>query len=178
MARLLSDVRLNQQVPDICTFIRGLAPRPLIRGGGQRVACGERVSRSGRVVRLTEYCRTAEMRSKAAFLERTVANLSIDQYRRHARRPFVEAPLEELAETLPLLDPQPRPDEVFAARERLNTVRRVLGAVGIRTREVYLAHRAGYSHQELADEFGVSISTIEKDIARAVVALMDMKEPQ
>lgn len=129
-------------------------------------------------VRLAEYCRTAEVRNEAAFLERTVANLSIDRYRHYARHPSVDAPIEELAETLPLLDPQPAPDEVCAAQERLDTVTRVLDAVGTRTREVYLAHRAGYSHRELAAEFGVSISTIEKDIARAVVALMDMRDPQ
>ena len=129
-------------------------------------------------VRLAEYCRTAEVRNEAAFLERTVTNLSIDRYRHHVRHPSADAPIEELAETLPLLDPQPSPDEVFAARERLEKVRRVLDAVGIRTREVYLAHRAGYSHRELAAEFGVSISTVEKTIARAVVALMDMRDPE
>src|SRR5689334_9654067 len=77
-------------------------------------------------VRLAEYCRTAEVRNEAAFLERTVANLSIDGYRRAARHPMVDTPVEELAETLPLLDPAPPPDEVLAAQERLNEVRRVL----------------------------------------------------
>lgn len=129
-------------------------------------------------VRLAEYCRTTEVRNETAFLERTVTNLSIDRYRHDARHPSAEQPVEELAEALPLLDPSPRPDEVLAAQERLNEIRRVLDAVSIRTREVYLAHRAGYSHQELAEAFDVSISTIEKAIARAVVALMDMRDPQ
>lgn len=130
------------------------------------------------LVRLTEYCQAATVRNEAAFLERTVTNLSIDQYRREARHSAVDKPIEELAGTLPLVDPTPRPDEVFAAQERLDEVRRVLDAVSVRTREIYLAHRAGYSHQELAATFGVSISTIEKSIARAVVALMDMRDPQ
>jgi DNA-directed RNA polymerase specialized sigma24 family protein len=86
--------------------------------------------------------------------------------------------VEELAETLALLDPGPGPDEVLAAQQRLNEVRRILDAISIRTREIYLAHRAGYSHQELASAFGLSISTVEKAIARAVVALMDIKDPQ
>lgn len=129
-------------------------------------------------VRLAEYCRTAEVRNETAFLERTVANLSIDRYRHDARYPSTEQPVEELAETLPLLDPSPPPDEVLAAQQCLNEIRRVLDAVSTRTREVYLAHRSGYTHQELAEAFGVSISTIEKAIARAVVALMDMRDPQ
>lgn len=129
-------------------------------------------------VRLAEYCRTAEVRNEAAFLERTVTNLSIDRYRRDARHPSMPKSIEELADTLPLLDPKPSPDEVLATQERLDEISRVLEAVSIRTREVYLAHRAGYSHQELAEAFKVSISTIEKTIARAVVALMDMRDPQ
>lgn len=129
-------------------------------------------------VRLTKYRRTAEVRNEAALLERTVTNLSINQYRRDARHRLMEKPIEDLAGTLALVDPTPRPDEVFAAQERLDEVRRVLDAVSIRAREMYLAHRAGYSHQELAAGFGVSISTVEKSIARAVIALMDMRDPQ
>ena len=129
-------------------------------------------------VRLTEYCRTAEVRNEAAFLERTVTNLAIDRHRHDLRHPAAKESVEELAETLPLLDPKPSPDEVLAAQERLEEIRHVLDAVSVRTREIYLAHRAGYSHRELAAEFGVSISTVEKAIARAVIALMDMKDPQ
>lgn len=129
-------------------------------------------------VRLTEYCRTATVRNEAAFLARTVTNLSINRYRHDACLPLAAKPVEELAETLPLLDSAPGPDEVLAAQERLEEIRRVLGALGARTRDIYLAHRAGYSHKELVTAFGVSISTIEKAIARAMVALMDMRDPQ
>lgn len=130
------------------------------------------------LVRLTQYCRTGVVQDEAAFLQRAVINLSIDWHRRECRHASTEASVEELAETLALLDPGPGPDEVLAAQQRLNEVRRILDAISIRTREIYLAHRAGYSHQELASAFGLSISTVEKAIARAVVALMDIKDPQ
>jgi RNA polymerase sigma factor (sigma-70 family) len=130
------------------------------------------------LLRLTEYCRAAPVRNEEAFLERTVINLSIDQHRRECRRPHSLESVEELAETLPLLDSSPGPDEILAAQQRLDGIRRALDAVSVRTREIYLAHRAGYSHQELASAFSVSTSTVEKAIARAVVALMDMREPR
>ncbi|MGH9735026.1 MAG: RNA polymerase sigma factor [Candidatus Acidiferrales bacterium] len=130
------------------------------------------------LVRLTQYCRAGVVHDEAAFLQRAVINLSIDLHRRECRHAWTETPVEELAETLALLDPGPGPDEVLAAQQRLNEVRRILDAISIRTREIYLAHRAGYSHQELASAFGVSISTVEKAIARAVVALMDIQDPQ
>lgn len=130
------------------------------------------------LVRLTEYCRTAQVQNEEAFLERTIINLSIDRHRRAIRRPQAAESVEEIAETLPLLDTNPGPDEVLAAQQRLDEIRKALDAVSVRTREIYLAHRAGYSHQELSAAFGVSTSTVEKAIARAVVALMDMRDPQ
>ena len=130
------------------------------------------------LLRLTEYCRAAQVQNEEAFLERTIINLSIDRHRRESRRPQASESVEEIAETLPLLDTRPGPDEVLAAQQRLNEIRKALDAVSVRTREIYLAHRAGYSHQELAAGFRVSTSTVEKEIARAVVALMDVREPQ
>ncbi len=127
-------------------------------------------------LRLTEYCRTEDVRNEAGFLQRTVINLSISRYRAERRHPAAGQPVEELAEILPLIDSTPAPDEVLAAQERLNEVRRVLEAISPRTRDIYLAHRAGYSYDELAVAHGVSISTIEKSVARAVVALMDLKD--
>jgi len=127
-------------------------------------------------LRLTEYCRTGEVRDEAGFLQRTAINLSIDRYRVDRRHPSAGQPVEELAEVLPLIDSAPAPDEVLAAQQRLNEVRRVLGMLGPRTRDIYLACRAGYRYEELAAAFGVSVSTIEKSVARAVVALMDMMD--
>lgn len=129
-------------------------------------------------LRLLEYCRKAEVRNEAAFLERAAINLSIDQHRREARHPVAEGSIEELAETLALVDTSPGPEEILAAEQCLNRIKRTLDAVSIRTREIYLAQRAGYSHQELAKAFGVSISTVEKTIARAVVALMDAQDAE
>ena len=126
-------------------------------------------------LRLTEYCRENEVRDEAAFLHRTVVNLSISAYRSRCRHPNAGLPVEDLAEILPLVDTAPGPDEVLAVRQRLNEVRKVLAAVSPRTRDIYLAHRAGCTHEELAVSYGVSRSTIEKSIARAVMALMDMK---
>lgn len=127
-------------------------------------------------LRLTEYCRTREVRNEAGFLQRTVINLSIDRHRVDSRHPCLGQSVEELAEVLPILDPAPGPDEVLASEQRLDQVRTVLGAVSPRTRDIYLAHRAGYSYEELAATFGVSTSTIEKSVARAVVALMNRRD--
>jgi len=87
-------------------------------------------------LRLTEYCRTQEVRNEEGFVQRTVVNLSIDRYRVDGRHPYAAQPVEELAEILPLVDSGPTPDEVLAAQDRLNEVRRVLGTVSPRTRDI------------------------------------------
>jgi len=49
----------------------------------------------------------------------------------------------------------------------------VLDAVSLRTREIYFAHRAGYSYAEIADHMNISQITIKRHIARALLAIME-----
>jgi RNA polymerase sigma factor (sigma-70 family) len=125
-------------------------------------------------LRLMEYCRTESVRDEAGFLQRTVMNLSIDRHRVDSRHPTAAQCVEEFAEIL--VDHSPTPEQVLAAEQRLEEVRRALNAAGPKARDIYLAHRAGYKYGELATIHGVSVSTIEKYVARAVIALMDMKD--
>ena len=51
----------------------------------------------------------------------------------------------------------------------------VLDGVGSRTREIFLMHRVeGCGCSQIAERFGVSVSAVEKHIAKAVLALMDV----
>lgn len=130
------------------------------------------------LLRLHQYCRTGEIRDAEAFLVRTVRNLSIDRHRREHRHLYDRQTVEEIDLKDALADTAPSPDEIYASHERLYRIRRTLEAVSIRTCDIYLAHRAGYSYAEIGTRMGVSNSTIEKHIARAVLALMDVKEPE
>ncbi len=147
----------------------------LLRRHGRSVEDAEDLIQEA-FLRLTEYCRTKPVHNEVGFLHRTVLNLSINRYRADGRHPAADLPVEALAEILPLVAAAPAPDEALAAEQRLNEVRKVLGAVSPRTRDIYLAHRAGYSYEQLAAFYGVSISTIEKSVARAVIALMDLRD--
>jgi RNA polymerase sigma factor (sigma-70 family) len=128
------------------------------------------------LLRLHQYCRRGEVRDAEAFLVRTVRNLSIDRHRRDHRHLYARQTVEEIDLEDALEDGAPPPDEIFAARERLYRIGRTLEAVSARTRDIYFAHRAGYSYAEIEARMGVSKSTVEKHIARAVLALMDVKE--
>jgi RNA polymerase sigma-70 factor (ECF subfamily) len=148
----------------------------LWRGGRSREEAEDLIQEA--LLRLQEYCQGGEVRDREAFLVRTVRNLSIDRHRRAHRHLYTDQSVEELETALPLLDPAPGADEIFEARQRLHKIRATLNAVSPRTREIYFAHRAGYSYAEIGAHLDISKSTIEKHIARAVLALMDAKEAE
>lgn len=124
-------------------------------------------------LRLHVYCQDQEVQKPEAFLSRTVLNLSVDMHRKEHRDLYAEEPVESFT----LIDMRPTPDEDFAAAERLNSIGAVLDALGPRTREIFLMHRVeGYGCAQIAARFGISVSAVEKHIARAVLALMDVVE--
>ena len=156
----------------IAKHIRRLSE--LLRGLGRSREDAEDLIQEA-FLRLHVYCQTHEVRQKEAFLVRTVQNLSVDAHRRAHRELYVDEPVE----TLPLLDVRLTPDEDAAVQERLDQVRATLDSLSPRTREVFLMHRLdGYSSGQIAESFGISVSAVEKHIARAVLALMRVTEPE
>jgi RNA polymerase sigma factor (sigma-70 family) len=126
-------------------------------------------------LRLHEYCRTSEVRNEEAFLTRTVSNLAINEYRRERVVSYANETLEELEQSAGLADASPGPERILAAQQRLDEITRVLGAVSERTCEIFLAHRAGYSYDEIAADLDISQRTVQKHIARAVFLLIRMR---
>lgn len=128
------------------------------------------------VLRLHVYASAGnEIRSPESFVARTALNLAIDAAR-HAHANLYEA---TSVEELTIIDTQPRPEEVFAAEERLIRMKDTLDRVSPRTREVFFMHRLqGFSHAEIASRLGISKSTIEKHIASAVTTLAMERESE
>lgn len=117
------------------------------------------------------YCAEGgEVREPEAFLTRTVKRLWMNARRdRHSDLYIAETP-----EELPLMDLGPTPDEVLAADECLKRMTQILDSINPRTREVFFLHRLdGLSYAQIAQQLGISISAIEKHIARAAAALTD-----
>jgi RNA polymerase sigma-70 factor (ECF subfamily) len=66
------------------------------------------------------------------------------------------------------VDPAPPADRVLAARQRAELVRARLSQLPERARAILLRHRVdGISQREIAQEFGVSQSTVESDLRAA-----------
>ena len=129
------------------------------------------------MLRLHVYGQAVPVANEEAFLRHAVNNLSIDQHRRDRLDLRKEIPLEELNARSPLIAPESTPEDTLEAQQRLGCIRAVLDAVSPRTREIYFAHRAGYSYAEIADSLNISHITIKRHIARALLAIMEHGEP-
>jgi RNA polymerase sigma factor (sigma-70 family) len=117
-------------------------------------------------LRLQLYCQDKAVEQPEAFLVRTALNLSIDERRRAHHRHIVCTQVE----TLSLIDTRPPPDEVLATQQRLQRVKRALQALSPRIREVFLLRAEGHSYAQIAEQLGISVSTVEKHMAKAALS--------
>jgi RNA polymerase sigma factor (sigma-70 family) len=127
-------------------------------------------------VRLSEYRKQHTVDNPSAFLVKTAANLAIDERRRlQVRR---ESPID-IGEMLDLSDGQPLHPEVLAAQERLNRIMAGLDSLGSKTREIFLLHRVdGLKYREIAAQYDITVSAVEKHIAKATLFLVNWVEPE
>jgi RNA polymerase sigma factor (sigma-70 family) len=129
------------------------------------------------MLRLHVYGMEVPVVNEEAFLRQTVHNLSIDQHRRDRPDLRREVSIEDHDSHSPLVAPDSTPEQALEFQQRLGHIRALLDAVSRRTREIYFAHRAGYSYAEIAAHMGVSHITIKRHIARALLAIMEHGEP-
>ncbi len=119
-------------------------------------------------VRLARYEREQVVDKPEAFLMQTALNLAIDEHRGRVTH-GEQVVLEEVI----LVDESPPVEAVVLGRERLARLHYCLGRLTERSRDIFLAHRLdGLTYREIADQHGLSISTVEKHIAKATMQLI------
>lgn len=121
-------------------------------------------------LRLQVYCRENRVQNEEAFLVTTVLNLSAEQGRR-ASRVYLSTADDEL---INIMDPAPDVQEILAGQQRLRRLMLGLQRLPPRCREVFLLNRSeGLSYIQIADRLDISLSMVEKHIARAAFFLRD-----
>jgi RNA polymerase sigma factor (sigma-70 family) len=129
------------------------------------------------MMRLHVYCQAAPVNNEEAFLTHAVHNLSVDQHRRDRLDLRREVPFEHANSRDSFVHAEATPEEALDAEQRLGHIRALLDAVSRRTRDIYFAHRSGYSYAEISEHMGISHVTIKRHIARALLAIMESGEP-
>ena len=125
-------------------------------------------------LRLERYQENRTVKDPVAFLVRTAQNLVVDEYR-HQR--ITASYLSDAQQYERDLDESPLQDEVCAARERLERVKKGLAQLSPRTRQIFLMYRLqDMKCREIAGELGLSESSVEKHIAKAMYFLTKWSE--
>jgi RNA polymerase sigma factor (sigma-70 family) len=123
-------------------------------------------------VRLACYAQDQVVERPEAFLMRTALNLSIDRHRMQ-----VNHGEEVLVEEVVLVDTSPDAEAVLLARERLARLSVCIGRLGEKTREIFLAYRVEeLSYREIAERHGLTVSAVEKQVAKATLQLATWME--
>jgi RNA polymerase sigma factor (sigma-70 family) len=125
------------------------------------------------MLRLHVYGQAAPVVNEEAFLRQAVRNLSIDQYRRNRGDLRRSVSIDDVEAPSPLIARVCTPEETLENQQRLHNIGALLDRVSRRTRDIYFAHRAGYSYAEIAEHMGISNITIKRHIERALLAIME-----
>jgi RNA polymerase sigma-70 factor (ECF subfamily) len=153
-------------------FLRGMSGRyrqPLIAYFQRRVRSREEAEDLTQEVFLRLSRRDAErIDNPEAFLFRAAVNLLRDRARRSAT---ATSHLDELTHRSPTVE-DISPERVVEGRQSLASVMRALDELDERTRDVFILHRLeGMRHAEIAALYGVSVSSVEKYVIKALAHL-------
>ena len=115
----------------------------------------------------------ADRREARAYLIRMASNLAIDFERVEGRR---EAIIDDLGLVYDLYDKQATSPEAYAlAADRAKQIERALASLPKRTREmVVMVRLQGMTHQEVANQLGVSKSLVDKYVLQALLRCRDI----
>ena len=107
-----------------------------------------------------------------AFLFQVATNLAVDQLRRrqlHYRFLNMEKALSHEGEPVDSNAAGASPEQIVGARERLAAIYQAVEELPFKVRQAFLLHRrSGLSYQAIAQQLGVSVSSVEKYILQAL----------
>ena len=121
---------------------------------------------------------TGPIASPLSYLFRTADTLMIDRFRSARQAQRREREWSEANDgAAGGVSDSPSAERHLIGREQTRLVLETLEALGPRPAAIFRRHRVdGIAQRVLAEEFGVSLSTVESDLRRAYAALAALKE--
>ncbi len=111
-----------------------------------------------------------------SYLYRTAHNLAVDHARRTKRQRTDVTAHDEFAE---MAEDRPGPEEIVGAQERLDLLRDAVQELPERTRQVFVLHRIEeLTYGEVAARLGISESSVQKHLAKALQHVMQRLKPR
>lgn len=119
-----------------------------------------------------------DVQSPHSYLMRAANHLMIDRHRSRTQAESRDhAWLELVAGVTSETEPAPLHDRDILARQQLELVENELRALGERPYAIFRRHRVDEVPQRaIAEEFGISLSTVESDLRRCYAVLAALRE--
>ena len=116
--------------------------------------------------------------SGIGYMMRAADRLMIDRYRAERQGTLRDRAWSEAQPGLTdNIAPAPDATRIIAARQHVALIEQALTVVGDRAAAIFRRHRIeGVTQRQLADEFGVSLSTVESDLRRAYGRIVAVRE--
>lgn len=107
-----------------------------------------------------------------AYLSQATKFTAISRFRSETRRQSVLDGLTEEQYAPPVI----QPDQIVAAREDLKRLEATIASLPLRTRQIFLLNRIrGCTYDEIAVGLEISYSTVEREMAKAIMACKHSK---
>ncbi|SFR83781.1 RNA polymerase sigma factor [Sphingomonas jatrophae] len=120
---------------------------------------------------------TGPIASPTGYLYRAANNLMLDRYRAERQSSLRDRAWSEAAgPVVPDRSEDPSPERALIARETLAAADAALATVGERAARIFRRHRIdNVAQKAIAAEMGLSLSTVEADLRKAMRALIDAR---
>lgn len=113
-------------------------------------------------LRLDTMRETGPIANAEAYMLGVASNLAVDQYRAEHRHIYED----EVDELFEIEDELADPERIVAARRKVETMKAILRELPARRRAILWAARVdGQMNREIAEQFGVSLRTVEKELS-------------
>ncbi|RMX03455.1 sigma-70 family RNA polymerase sigma factor [Corticibacter populi] len=128
-------------------------------------------------LRYVQYASTHVIEDSRAYLFQMARNMLIDLRRQQQARPTESLGHDELV-LVSAPDTAPGPEQIAAARSRLRQLVACLEQLPELTQQIFLLNRVhDMSYKEVADQLGVSVSTVQKHLTRALAHVTERMKP-
>jgi len=119
------------------------------------------------------------IKSPLPYLYRAANNLMHDRYRMNQRARKRDNEWSEVTHETSGVSDHPLPGRALAARQQLAAVEARIGKEGPRVLRIFRRFRVdGIGQQQIAEEMGISLSAVEKDLQKAYRALAAWRESE
>lgn len=111
-----------------------------------------------------------------SYLYRTAHNLAVDYVRQKTRQKTEVASHDDMAD---VADDRPSQEDEADARQKLDRLRSIVAELPERTRQIFVLNRIeGLSYAETAERLGISESSVQKHLAKALLHVTKRLRPQ